>query len=129
MSRQFFVEYVDTCPDCNGQKEISNPDWAGLTIYMQRWEEQNPPPSPLYHDEARMIEDYHAYQELKWDAERAWWKTTHGIEVQPDGTNLPWDVAKCEYCAGTGKVSGKVPLSEAITQIVMSAQVLKVKQI
>lgn len=121
MSRQFFVEYVDTCPDCNGQKEISNPDWSDLSVYMQEWNDQNPPPEAAGKDEQKLADEYFEYRKREWEAEVAWWKTVHGIVVGDDGTNLPWDVARCEYCAGTGKVSGKVPLDEAIGQIVMAS--------
>lgn len=106
--KRFYVQYEDTCPECNGKKWIHNPQWVELGKFLKQWEKENP---------RQQDEDSSGYNARKWQAERKWWFEEQDCLVQEDSKGLPWDEATCPECEGTGQISGRVPLEDALREM------------
>lgn len=95
--KTFFVTSEGPCPACSGTGYVANPLWVA---YWQDYDSMPPP-----------IKDAPDFDDEQWSNE---WTRKHGYR---DMDKLGPEEEPCDDCNGTGILTSKLPLSEALVAL------------
>ena len=96
MDAKYLIRKIETCPQCRGDKYLSNPHWQRICRDNAAWM------------------DAHTGGRFTDEAEHDWKRR---IEAQWPHQDPPPEEEPCYECEGEGKIETWIPLEQALVEL------------
>lgn len=101
--KKFYVMCEETCPNCEGKGEVVNTAWEGFNEFEKEQMKALGLESHEFENPELLLRC------------QGWW-AERGYHIE-SMTDLPWDVAECEDCGGSGLWRHEVDLKDALAEL------------